>query len=70
MLLPNYYEDNEVWKVRDLKNPNGSKGNNKEFNVLESCQKMIELLQRKDVKKRMLSRVLVSRSLCYSLQIQ
>ncbi|WOE42060.1 site-specific integrase [Acinetobacter chinensis] len=56
MLLADYDEDNEVWKVRDLKNPNGSKGNHKEFNVLEPCQKMIELLQRKDVRKRMLKR--------------
>jgi integrase len=56
MLLADYDEDNEVWKVRDLKNPNGSKGNHKEFNVLEPCQKVIELLQRKDVRKRMLKR--------------
>ena len=56
MLLADHDVDNEVWKVRDLKNPKGSKGNHKEFNVLEPCQKMIELLQRKDVRKRMLKR--------------
>lgn len=56
MLLADYDEDNEVWKVRDLKNPNGSKGNHKEFNVLEPCRKMIELLQVKGTRKRMLNR--------------
>ncbi len=56
MLLADYDEDNEVWKVRDLKNPNGSKGNHKEFNVLESCRKMIELLQVRSTRKRMLNR--------------
>lgn len=56
MLLADYDEDSEVWKVRDLKNPNGSKGNHKEFNVLESCRKMIELLQVKNTRKRMLNR--------------
>ena len=56
MLLVDYDEDNEVWKVRDLKNPNGSKGNHKEFNVLEPCRKMIELLQVKSTRKRMLNR--------------
>ena len=56
MLLADYDEDNEVWKVRDLKNPNGSKGNHKEFNVLEPCRKMIELIQVKSVRKRMLNR--------------
>lgn len=56
MLLADYDEDHEVWKVRDLKNPNGSKGNHKEFNVLEPCRKMIELLQVKSTRKRMLNR--------------
>ena len=56
MLLADYDEDNDVWKVRDLKNPNGSKGNHKEFNVLEPCRKMIELLQVKSTRKRMLNR--------------
>lgn len=56
MLLADYDEDNEVWTVRDLKNPNGSKGNHKEFNVLEPCRKMIELLQVKSIRKRMLNR--------------
>ncbi len=56
MLLVDYDEDNDLWKVRDLKNPNGSKGNHKEFNVLEPCRKMIELLQVKSTRKRMLNR--------------
>ncbi|MFX6761094.1 tyrosine-type recombinase/integrase [Acinetobacter baumannii] len=56
MLLDDYDEGNEVWKVRDLKNPNGSKGNHKEFNVLEPCRKIIELLQVKSTRKRMLNR--------------
>ncbi|MFW1995497.1 tyrosine recombinase XerC [Acinetobacter guillouiae] len=56
MLLADYDEDNEIWKVRDLKNPNGSKGNHKEFKVLEPCRKVIELLQVKSTRKRMLNR--------------
>lgn len=42
--------------MRDLKNPNGSKGNNKEFLVTEACNKVIQLLQKKDIRKRMLNR--------------
>jgi len=54
--LDDYDKDNEVWKVRDLKNPMGSKGNHKEFTVLESCKQLIELLMDKAIRKRMLVR--------------
>ena len=33
MQLDDYDETNKLWKIRDLKNPNGSKGNHKEFSV-------------------------------------
>ncbi len=42
------------WKVHDLKNPNGSKGNHKTFDVLEPCKTMIERLIGHEVRSRML----------------
>jgi len=52
--LSDYDEEHQSWMVRDLKNPNGSKGNHKHFNVLSDCQKIIELLMRDDTRARML----------------
>ena len=52
--LSDYDEEHQSWMVRDLKNPNGSKGNHKHFNVLPECQKIIELLMRDDTRARML----------------
>ncbi len=39
-----------------LKNPNGSKGNHKEFSVHDDCQQMIDLLLDGDIRHRMLKR--------------
>lgn len=52
--LSDYDTDHQLWKVRDLKNPNGSKGNNKSFNVMPDCQKVIGLLLMPDIRQRML----------------
>lgn len=52
--LSDYDKEHQSWMVRDLKNPNGSKGNHKHFNVLPECQKIIELLIRDDTRARML----------------
>ena len=56
MELSDFDSHNNSWKIRDLKNPAGSKGNHKEFNVLSQCQKIIELLSETEVKARMLKR--------------
>lgn len=56
MELGDFDSYNHSWKIRDLKNPTGSKGNHKDFNVLPSCQKIIELLSKKEVRERMLKR--------------
>lgn len=56
MELQDFDSHNSSWKIRDLKNPTGSKGNHKEFNVLPQCKKIIELLLEKDVRARMLKR--------------
>lgn len=52
--LSDYDEKHQSWMVRDLKNPNGSKGNHKHFNVLPECQKIIEILMQDDTRSRML----------------
>ncbi|QQN38954.1 tyrosine recombinase XerC [Acinetobacter sp. CS-2] len=56
MELNDFDRHNNSWKIRDLKNPTGSKGNHKEFNVLPQCKKIIELLSEKNVRARMLKR--------------
>ena len=52
--LSDYDKEHQSWMVRDLKNPNGSKGNHKHFNVLPDCQKIIGLLMRDETRARML----------------
>ena len=52
--LSDYDKDHQLWKVRDLKNPSGSKGNHKSFSVGSDCQKVISLLLREEVRSRML----------------
>lgn len=42
------------WLVRDLKNPNGSKGNNKTFLVSDKCRKMIDWATDKENRNKML----------------
>lgn len=44
-----------MWKVHDLKNANGSKGNHKSFDVLNSCKEMVKRLMHLDVRERMLA---------------
>lgn len=56
MELQDFDSHNSSWKIRDLKNPTGSKGNHKEFNVLPQCKNIIQLLSEKDVRARMLKR--------------
>lgn len=56
MELTDYDQHNQLWKIRDLKNPTGSRGNHKEFNVSPQCKKIIELLSETDVRDRMLKR--------------
>ena len=56
MELGDFDSYNHSWKIRDLKNPAGSKGNHKDFNVLPSCQKIVELLSKIEVRERMLKR--------------
>ena len=56
MELRDFDSYNHSWKIRDLKNPNGSKGNHKEFNVLPACKQIIELLSDIHVRERMLKR--------------
>lgn len=56
MELNDFDRHNNSWKIRDLKNPRGSKGNHKEFNVLPQCKKIIELLSETSVRARMLKR--------------
>ena len=54
--LADYDQVHQLWKVRDLKNPSGSKGNHKEFNVTDACQNLIVRLSEKEVRLRMLVR--------------
>ncbi|ENU79725.1 hypothetical protein F975_02354 [Acinetobacter sp. ANC 3789] len=56
MELKDYDAHNQVWKIRDLKNPTGSKGNHKEFHVLEPCKTIVDLLVNPVVRTRMLKR--------------
>lgn len=56
MELRDFDTHNNSWKIRDLKNPTGSKGNHKEFYVLPQCKKIIELLSEQEVRARMLKR--------------
>ena len=56
MKLIDFDRHNNLWKIRDLKNPTGSKGNHKEFNVLPECKKIIDLLSEQEVRSRMLKR--------------
>ncbi|WP_445404381.1 tyrosine-type recombinase/integrase [Acinetobacter vivianii] len=52
--LVDYDQHHSSWKVHDLKNPNGSKGNHKTFDVLEPCKMIIERLMNHEVRSRML----------------
>ena len=54
LYLRDYDPHHSTWKVHDLKNPNGSKGNHKSFDVLDSCKEMIKKLRHPEVRDRML----------------
>ena len=56
MELTDYDQHNQLWKIRDLKNPAGSRGNHKEFHVLSPCKQIIDLLMNSDIRNRMLKR--------------
>ena len=56
MEFADYDQHNQLWKVRDLKNPTGSKGNNKEFHILPPCKQIVDLLMDPDIRNRMLKR--------------
>lgn len=54
LYLSNFDQHNLVWKVEDLKSPNGSKGNNKSFKVSPECKIFIDLLLKPSIRQRML----------------
>lgn len=56
MEITDYDKHNQSWKIRDLKNPSGSKGNHKEFHVLPPCKELIDLLMNTAVRGKMLKR--------------
>ena len=53
MRLDDFKRESNDWLMRDLKNPNGSHGNNKTFHVTEAALKIIDELLAEDVQKRM-----------------
>lgn len=53
--LKDFNRQHQEWLVRDLKNPNGSKGNNKVFAVNKNTQILINELMQQDVRERMVS---------------
>ena len=55
LYLNEFNRNKKIWKVFDLKNPNGSKGNNKSFVVSDLCLQVIDELLKPDVRDRMLS---------------
>lgn len=52
LLISDYHGDKCL--VRDVKNPNGSKGNHKTFSVNENCKKIIELVLSDKYRTKML----------------
>ncbi len=52
--LSDYDKKHKEWLVRDLKNPNGRKGNDKFFVIDENTQILIDELMKPDVRERML----------------
>ncbi len=56
--LRDYDKDHQSFKVKDLKNKNGSKGNHKEFIVDDNVAKLINLVQEPRFRQRMLKREL------------
>lgn len=54
--IRDYDRDNRSFKVKDLKNKNGSKGNHKEFIVDDNVAKLIEIALQPKYRNRMLMR--------------
>ncbi len=55
LYLSEYDREHNEWKVFDLKNPSGSKGNHKSFLVNKNAAKVIEEILKPEVRNRMLS---------------
>lgn len=55
LYLNEFNRKKKIWKVFDLKNPNGSEGNHKSFVVSDLCIQVIDELLKPDVRERMLS---------------
>lgn len=54
LYLSEFNRKRNIWKVYDLKNPNGSAGNDKSFVVTELCLQVIEELLKPETRSRML----------------
>lgn len=52
--ISDYDKEHKVFKVRDLKNPNGSKGNHKEFIVSDELAKLIDIALSPKYRNRMI----------------
>ncbi len=52
--LEDYDADHGVWMVRDLKNPKGTKGNNKRFKINENAKHIIDQLLDPEIRKKMM----------------
>lgn len=55
LLFDDWHKNDCTRPVRDLKNPNGSTGNNKEFDILPMALPVIDELPEESVRKRMLA---------------
>ena len=56
MELKDYDQELHAWKIKNVKTPKGSLGNNKEFSVSDECQRIIEILMRPEIRKRFKSK--------------
>lgn len=54
LLITDFNRKRKLWKVADLKNPNGSKGNDNFFVVTDKCVQVIDELLNPEVRSRML----------------
>lgn len=53
MYFDNFDEYNQTWLIKNLKNPKGSLGNNKEFTVRQECKQVIEIFKQIEIRNRM-----------------
>ncbi len=54
LAIDDYQEDHSAWMIRNLKNPNGSEGNDKEFSITDKAKPIVDELLSDAVRKRML----------------